>query len=79
MARLILETFGRERLIAHVGEPIAFVRDYQEAAGGRLGPKGERRSQGETRESTALPYWMSALTLVSSRTRARRHLGRRAR
>ena len=35
----ILEAFGRERVIEHVGDPFAFVDDYNEAAS-RLG--GER-------------------------------------
>jgi hypothetical protein len=39
MARTVLEAFGRERLIEHVGDPFAFVEDYSEAAS-RLG--GER-------------------------------------
>ncbi|MBI5546830.1 MAG: hypothetical protein HY901_23350 [Deltaproteobacteria bacterium] len=41
MARLVLEVLGKERLVAHVGNPIAFVRDYQEAARSRRGPRTE--------------------------------------
>lgn len=44
MAGTVLEAFGRERLVEHVGDPFAFVDDYAEAAA-RLG--GERQVLGD--------------------------------
>ena len=41
MARLIQERLGRKRLLLHLGDPFAFVRDYQEAAKIRSGPRTE--------------------------------------
>lgn len=35
MAETVLAVFGRERLVEHVGDPFAFVRDYSEAAAQR--------------------------------------------
>jgi hypothetical protein len=45
MARTILEAFGRERLVEHVGDPFAFVDDYS-AAAAKLGDERHVFSDG---------------------------------